>query len=78
MHFRNEEKTFKATIWGRISCYRPPFVALIEIFVGSSVKRILLENSKISTGTPCGGLKGVYIRVALMHIDPKSPNRRVA
>ncbi len=29
----------------------------IEIFVGSSVKRILLENAKISTGTPCGGLK---------------------
>ncbi len=29
----------------------------IEIFVGSSVKRILLENAEISTGTPCGGLK---------------------
>ncbi len=28
----------------------------IEIFLGSSVKRILLENAKISTGTPCGGL----------------------
>ena len=28
-----------------------------RISVGSSVKRILLENAKISTGTPCGGLK---------------------
>ena len=31
----------------------------IEIFVGSSVKRILLENAEISTGTPCGGLNHI-------------------
>ena len=38
----------------------------IEIFVGSSVKRILLETAKISTGTPCGGLKclSLFCRLA--------------
>ena len=29
----------------------------VNAIVGSSVERILLENAKIFTRTPCGGLK---------------------